>query len=392
MATLVDLLGPERAAALREQIAANTGRPTEEILMHHDTEVCTCTSKGAKGFTRRDDGLWVHSACMNPTPQYLASRQGRAESVAQVAAEVAPAQPAKGTPPNSDQPRLLEAACEDCDEDILVRADVPAHLAGQPRVFVCADCAKARTRGKSGTVHRRPRVARQPWRTEATPEETARAHAALNPEPAPTQHPSQKETPMHHPNLSTMSDAELGALVRQQMAAQAAAQVSERAEAEAAAAAERERRVAKRHAFEGAYYASEPLPEFVVDRSLTVPEFDQEQPMHELASSTDRSPYNKARFRLAGEPALDPETTTYAVLAAEHLRLLELAREKAAAKATTKAAAKPKKAKKGKAKRAKQEQMVALVDPSRQAKVAALVTELGYTQAEAEAFLADLGA
>lgn len=117
------------------------------------------------------------------------------------------------------------------------------------------------------------------------------------------------------------------------------------------------------------------LPAFIVDKSLTVPALEiGEQSLDTLASSKERSPYNKARFRLDGEPvALDPEVTTYRVLMAEHARLMGLA------------AAKP--AKKAKAKKEAAPKIAVVVDAGRLAKVAALVTTLGMTRAEAEALV-----
>lgn len=117
------------------------------------------------------------------------------------------------------------------------------------------------------------------------------------------------------------------------------------------------------------------LPAIVVNEALTIPVLEVgEASLDTLVSSKERSPYNKARFRLDKEPvALDAEGTTYRVLMAEHQRIAALVASKPA---------KVKKAKKDKAPK-----VAAVVDVQRLAKVAALVTTLGLTRDEAEALV-----
>lgn len=124
-------------------------------------------------------------------------------------------------------------------------------------------------------------------------------------------------------SLATMTDAEIGAIVRAGMEA-AVAEVVPASRTKAQKKAKKDRK-AEKVAMEEARVVrqgSTPLAEIVVGTTLTVPALDLSEvtSLDETMPGTMRSPYNKARYRLEQSPALDKDTT-FAQLAVEHLRL-----------------------------------------------------------------------
>lgn len=100
------------------------------------------------------------------------------------------------------------------------------------------------------------------------------------------------------------------------------------------------------------------------NNDLSIPALDLgDVSLDTLVSAKERSPYNKARFRLEGTAPLDKDTTTYRVLSIEHARLAQLSASKASPN-------------------------IAVIVPTHDAaKVAAVMTVLGKTEAEAIALL-----
>jgi hypothetical protein len=185
-------------------------------------------------------------------------------------------------------------------------------------------------------------------------------------------------------DLSNMSDAELGAMVRQQMQAAkvetivaAKPEVEEKRKAEAK---ETEKAIKK----EQAARPMRVFAGFMVGTSLEIPTLDLSDvsSLDEAPSAKERSPYNKARFRLTKESALDPEETTYRLLMEEHLRLQGIEAER------VKAVPKAEKPKKAKAKKVKA--VVVDIDPEENAKVTALASVLGVSEKKARKIMAAL--
>lgn len=189
-----------------------------------------------------------------------------------------------------------------------------------------------------------------------------------------------KEKPVLKFDISNMSDAELGKMVRNRILETYTVEVAEkRDEALEVKAAEDKAEAKARKKAQKARATAEPLPEIRVSDSLTVPELvlNEVNSLDEVVNSAMRSPYNKALFRLRlQEQALNPETTTYAVLVKAHNLIFETV----AARDTEKACKKSKKA-----------VVVAEVSTDEKAKIKALrATVPGLTKAQAREILATL--
>lgn len=194
-----------------------------------------------------------------------------------------------------------------------------------------------------------------------------------------TKRTTQKEQDM---DLDNLSDAEIGATVRQQMKAEKAEKVKA-AKPVVEKQRKKEAKAAKKGTKAKQAERKQLLPGFMVGTTHEVPALDlSEVPsLDEAPSAKERSPYNKARFRLTNESPLDPEDTTYRTLMAEHERLRALEAERVA----TKAAEKPKK------KKAKETVvLVAEVNEVDKAKVKRLAKALGITKREARDLVASL--
>jgi len=215
---------------------------------------------------------------------------------------------------------FIDALCVDCQVPLLIDPKVPEGVDPEkPRIPMCDGCAKVRARFAAMSEQRNVEIIRR----SSTKKRSPRTTDGID-------HPvtvTTKEKPMPKTDLDNLSDAELGAMVRTQLKATATEQIKEAAPKVEAERKERDKATTKATAKKQKQRKNNVLPGFRVDKSLEVPDLDLSDidGLDECVSATTRSPYNKARFRLkAGDP-LDPETTTYAVLADEHQRLRELA-------------------------------------------------------------------
>ena len=246
-------------------------------------------------------------------------------------------------------------------------ADVKSML-GQAHVAVAA----ARERRATEKAIHRPQVAKHQPRTSDGIDH-----------PVTTTH---KETSMTF-DLSHFSTAQLAALAvqaREMLEVQAAADLPAKRDAAIVADQEAEAKAASEaKEAQAARKNSTPLAAFFVHRSLTVPALDLSdvEDLNLRVTAKVRSPYNKARSWL-GEPTLPHSaepgepTTTYAMLAAEHIRLAAAVAAKHAEKAEAKPETKP------------EQVLVAEIDPTM---LAAVMTARNCNEAEARAVLALLG-
>lgn len=290
---------------------------------------------------------------------------------------------------------LIEFACQGADCDSIVLVDpvpVGADYDEFRRVVMCRDCARAYLRDKTGHVVRTPRVKHHQPRLEATPEELASADAKR----------TDAQEAHVKIDLSTMSDAQLGAQVRTELEKTAEAEVRESAPKAKKAKRAKDAADVKAAKKDRKKRKGKVLGEVVVDGSLTIPALDlgDATSLDTVVSAGFRSPYNKARFRVLGEPALEPDTTTLRFLLGEHERLREavvargVEREaKAAAQAAEKAAkaaqAKAdKKGKKGKRVSAKVGDATPAI--SRKQAVALVMDQMGVTKKQARALVDSL--
>lgn len=136
---------------------------------------------------------------------------------------------------------------------------------------------------------------------------------------------TRKETRVF--DVDNMTDAEIGATVRARLKENLAKQVAKRKPAVEQARVEAEVARSEGIATEQERRSGHVLPGFMVGTSLEVPALDLSDvsSLDESPSAVQRSPYNKARFRLKAGETLSPETTTYRVLEMEHHRLAVLA-------------------------------------------------------------------
>ena len=190
-------------------------------------------------------------------------------------------------------------------------------------------------------------------------------------------------------DLDNIADAELGATVKEQIRQQKAKKVKAakpKVEAERKKQAKEAKKATKAKQAERKVV----LASFMVGTTLEVPALDLTQvpSLDEAPSAAERSPYNKARFRLLKESPLDPEVTTYRSLIEEHNRLRDAEAQRVAANFKALGEKNAKKAKKAKAK--KVTAVVADVKPIDKAKVAALAEVLGVSKKEARKVMAAL--
>jgi hypothetical protein len=280
---------------------------------------------------------------------------------------------------------MIDAECVDCHVPMLIDPKLPEDAAPEdkdkPRVPLCKACGKVRARFAAineqrnvEVIQRRTRVAqRRPRITDGIDH--------------PVTVTTEKENEM---NLDNVPDAVVGAAAKEALRAEIAASLPGRRkkakDKQAKAEKQAKDNVKKRQAERKGLV----LAEFNVGTSLVVPALDltEVEDLNEMVSTTLRSPYNKARFRLAGErPLWAPKDededgyvpTTYQTLIDEHGRLMALALAKAAEKA------KPKP--KGKAK----PQIVAVLDDEQEAviksKTKALAKLTGVDKKQARAIV-----
>jgi hypothetical protein len=231
---------------------------------------------------------------------------------------------------------MIDAVCVDCGVPILIDPKVPEGVDPEtPRVPICQKHAQERARWEIAQQRkveaiRRPQIAKhQPRTTDGI------------------DHPVTVTTKENRMDLDNLSDAELGAIVRRQMKATLTEKIIEGAPQVLAERAAHEEAEKEAIAEVQAERSGRVLPGFKVGTTLEVPALDltNVSNLDEQPSAATRSPYNKARFRLTGEPPLAvPDKdglmaegavpTTYKVLIAEHERLLSLsaAHNKGAAK------------------------------------------------------------
>jgi hypothetical protein len=240
--------------------------------------------------------------------------------------------------PRPEPVDLVDSECNDCHQPIKVhQVSIPGAIS------VCVPCAKKRTKGTSFTYVERP-----------------------------------KEQPVPQIDLNAIPAATLGEALREGIVTLVAEQAPAKRK-KAKDKKDRDRAIAKTNLTNEQERRTEatPLAEFKVGATLVVPALDlTDKDLNSLATAKDRSPYNKARYRLGHEEVLDKETTTYAVLAAEHVRLAKLAKTH---------------------KEKPVQQIAAKVEPEAPAKltkkqmIQALMDEGGFTKAEAKALLAEAG-
>lgn len=241
---------------------------------------------------------------------------------------------------------MIDALCVDCKVPLLIDPQLPEGVDPEaPRYPICAPCAKTRTRFAAISeqrnveiIHRKTVARHQPRVTDGIDHPVTVTHEAR-----------EAKTKENDMDLSGMSDAELGAILRADMLARAAADLPAKRKKAKDKQAKAEAKTAKGIKQRQSERKGMVLEAFMVG-TLEVPTLDltEVEDLNEMVSTTLRSPYNKARFRLAGErPLWAPKDededgyvpTTYQTLIDEHARLMALAEAKAAEKA------KPKKAK-----------------------------------------------
>lgn len=251
-----------------------------------------------------------------------------------------------------------------------------------------AKAAKAEPRETVGAIHR-PRTKKRPSRLACTPAEQEAAEAKAQPKEITVPEQTNLRGSSHKINVSHLSDAELGRMVRaalltlvvDELPAAMADVLGMRVEKAIDVVALRDDERAER--------ASNPqyvLTGFVAG-TLTVPTLDlRDVNLSEVAPSKRRSAYNRARYRL-GTPEVMNAEATWQDLAVEHARLATLdvkpltADEPATPAAAPATPATPKVA----------VVVVAKLDKDEKAKqVAALAEVLGISKKEAKAKLAEL--
>lgn len=249
---------------------------------------------------------------------------------------------------------MIEAECVDCHSPILIAPQLPEGVDPEaPRVPVCSECAKARVRHAAFTAQRN---------VEAIRRTTVAKHQPRTSDGI--EHPvtTIKEQDMTL-DIDTMTDAELGAMVRKQMKASIAEAITTaRPEVEAERRQREEANLAD-IAVEQVERKERVYPAFEY-KGVEVPEMDlrDSASLQEIPDAKTRSPYNKMRYR-SKEAGFDKENPpTYADLVADHERFLALAlgverpvtgKETAEVLNSEPEAEKPKKAKKGKGKKTK---------------------------------------
>ena len=125
-------------------------------------------------------------------------------------------------------------------------------------------------------------------------------------------------------DIDSVSDAELGAIFRQQIKARLAEKINGATPAVLAQRAKAEAASAAAIAFRQDERRQQVLPGFTV-AGRDIPDLDLTQvtDLHEVVSAKQRSIYNKALYAL-GEDILDADTTTYLTLLETHERLSQV--------------------------------------------------------------------
>lgn len=251
-----------------------------------------------------------------------------AEQVKAIVTDVRPETPAAlptGTHEVDIDPRsgaLIDAQCADCRSPIQIDPSMIDEDEDEVQTFLCDACTTTETDLRQAIVAQR--------NVEAIRRASVAKHRPRTTDGIdwPVTTTTTKETHMKI-NLDEFSDAELGSLFRSRMQATLASKIEEgrvlvNAQREVAAMGDRAGLAADQERRKGHV-----LPGFVV-AGVTVPPLDLSDvtSLDESPSSAMRSPYNKARFRMLKQDALDPEETTYRTLEAEHLRLSVLAAQK----------------------------------------------------------------
>lgn len=232
---------------------------------------------------------------------------------------------------------MIDALCVDCKVPMLIEPTLPEGVDPEtPRFPICAPCGKIRARfmaineQRNVEIIHRKSVARHKPRVDDGID-----HPVTVTREAPE---ATKEIQMY--DINVLTDMELGAAVRADLLARAAEALpakrdkakAKKRKADKVADAQVKQRQSERKGMV--------LAEFNVGTTLVVPALDlsEVEDLNEMVSTTLRSPYNKARFRLAGErPLWAPKDededgytpTTYQTLIDEHARLMALAQVKA---------------------------------------------------------------
>ena len=125
-------------------------------------------------------------------------------------------------------------------------------------------------------------------------------------------------------DIDSVSDAELGAIFRQQIKARLAEKINGATPAVLAQRAKAEAASAAAIAFRQDERRQQVLPGFTVGKRH-IPDLDLTQvtDLHEVVSAKQRSIYNKALYAI-GEDILDADTTTYLTLLETHERLSQV--------------------------------------------------------------------
>lgn len=383
MTNIANLIDPATLAALEG--VSDLPDFSEPVI--NTLAVCKCERPEDAGYaTLPGTTLTIHRVCGAPGPKaslmfakhYLDAFQDdevlrfvlatieEAKTTEVNDLEPEPVTTINGVEYSLDSEAHVDVECADCQTPIQVEvapkgADLDT-LTEHPRVAVCTPCGKARTKGKKGVlVYVRPDV-------EA---DDLDAHFAANPDKITT----HEETPVPQVDLTELSNAEFSELALK-------ARDHMIAEKEAALPAKRKKakkKEAKRIAKDEAMKVREReernrvLPGFTIHK-VEVPALDlsEQTSLNEAPSPKVRSPYNKALHR-SGEPLLDPETTTYAVLVKTHEYLFGMKPTKEQVKAV-----------KGK-------RVAAQLEPDTKAKIAAYAEVMGISEKKAGKRLQALG-
>lgn len=206
-------------------------------------------------------------------------------------------------------PALVNATCP-CGQDILIQ---PGRVS-EPTKAVCPDCAEeiireAKANGLDVTVVKK-----------ANPPKLLRVQDKVHPINVRTRMPI---------DLKTISDAELGAIVRKRMIEQKLAVMETEVPKAEKAKGKKEKKEDKAHK-KARQAKHDVLPEIRVERQterkgvskegLVIPALD----VNEVTSLDDvvplavRQPYNKALYHLKGDEAMLPQDVTYATLLGTH--------------------------------------------------------------------------
>lgn len=367
---------PEIASILDQQalanlVSLNLDEPAKQEIRrprHHERCQCVdCKAADAAGIPRFKSGVAQTSKgpvtyiVTKPSTQPVPPKRPRQLTAAD-AIEIDP-----------ESEALVPANCVDCGVEIMLDPKLPEGIAVDAlRVPICEHHAKVRAMYAAAVEQRNVEAIRRPQVARHQPRVTDHID-----------HPVTVTTKEQDMDLSEIADAEIGSMLKEQIRMDKA----EKVKAGAKQAKKERKAEAKRFEAERTQAQAERkgkvLPAFMVGTTLEVPALDLSAvpSMDESPSAKERSPYNKARFRLTKEGPLDPETTTYRMLAAEHERLMSAEAERIGVDAVE--VAKPVE---------QPEQIVAVIDTDEKAKVKALAKVLGCSKKEAKAILATMNA